>query len=438
MPSLVVVGAQWGDEGKGKLVDYLTSNADWVVRFQGGNNAGHTLVVGNMKIGLRLVPSGVLREHTKCVIASGVVASPQILIEEIEALKKAGVSVDPGRLLIDRDVHLVLPYHEVIDRAREERKGDSKLGTTGRGIGPAYEERAARTGVRMAELAELDTLKPRVLAQVQERNEYLRLVLKSETQVTFESVWNILVEAARYLNPYIGNASIIVDGAIRRGERVVFEGAQGTLLDQTFGTVPFVTSSHTLSGAACIGTGIGPKLLDYVLGVVKAYSTRVGSGPFPTELTGKLGDDIRTKGAEFGTVTGRPRRCGWFDAFAVKRAIRLNGVDSIALTKLDVLSGLEKIKICVKYILDGVELQDLPALCSEFERLEPRYIEMDGWEEDITGATKWHQLPSAARLYLSAISEIVGSPIAMVSVGPERDSTIFSSGAGFLRNFVGG
>jgi len=437
MPSLVVIGSQWGDEGKGKLVDYLTSRADWVVRFQGGNNAGHTLVVNGVKTKLNLVPSGILRQDTKCLIGAGVVVNPQVLFDEVEGLRKVNIDVKPGRLFVDRDAHLVLDYHIALDNAREEARGKNKIGTTGRGIGPAYEDRAARCGVRVADLMALDDLKNQIKENVDLKNAYLKHLLNSSLQVSFDAVWDSLRKAADFMAPYICNGSRLLDIALRANESIVFEGAQGSLLDQTFGAVPFVTSSSTISGAVTTGCGIGPQYIDYVLGVAKAYATRVGSGPFPTELSDAQGDQLREKGAEFGTVTGRPRRCGWFDAVAMKRAVRLNGIDSLAVTKLDVLSGLEKIKVCIKYTLDGRELDDVPDVLAQYDQVKPHYIELDGWNETLEGVRKWHDLPATARLYLSTLSEIVGCPITIVSVGAERESTIFSSGASFVKNFVG-
>ena len=436
MPSLVIVGAQWGDEGKGKLVDYLTSGADIVARFQGGNNAGHTLVIEGKKTKLSLVPSGILRPHTHCVIGAGVVIDPKVLAEELAGLRAAGAEITPDRFTLDRDAHLILGYHIAVDQAREEAKGDAKIGTTGRGIGPTYEDRANRCGVRLGDLTDLPTLKPRVQHLVNERNRYLEYMLASPRRVDFGIEWQTIETAARDLVPYIGNVSLILDNALRSGERVVFEGAQGTLLDQCFGTVPFVTSSHTIAAAACTGSGIGPRLIDHVLGVAKAYCTRVGSGPFPTELHNEIGDTIRERGQEFGTITGRPRRCGWFDAVALKRAVRLNGLDSIAITKLDIFSGMKKLKICIRYHLDGKELHDVPDTLAAYQRVEPEYIELDGWDEPLQGVTRWHHLPSAARLYISTLSEIVGCPIALVSVSPERSSTMFPSGSSFLKTFI--
>lgn len=436
MPSLVVVGAQWGDEGKGKLVDYLTSRADLVTRFQGGNNAGHTLIVDGVETKLHLVPSGILREHTRCCIGAGCVIDPEVFQGEVQRLKDAGVDVTPARLSVDRDAHLILPYHCTLDQAREVARGKDKIGTTGRGIGPAYEDRARRSGVRVAELLEIDNLLERLEPVVAHCNIYLKEVLGSDQQVSMGEVEKVVRLADSVITPFIDNVSLRVHRALKAEQKVVFEGAQGTLLDQVHGTVPFVTSANTIAGAATTGCGIGPKAIDYVLGVSKAYCTRVGAGPFPTELEGALGDDLREKGSEFGTTTGRPRRCGWFDAVAMRRAVRLNGIDSIALTKLDVLSGFEKIKVCINYLLDGVEVEDVPSLASQLERVEPQYIELDGWEEDLGAAQRWHHLPPAARLYLSTISEIIACPVSIVSVGPERSSTIFSSGANFAKNFV--
>ena len=436
MPSLVVVGAQWGDEGKGKLVDYLTSKAELVVRFQGGSNAGHTLVVDGVKTKLSLVPSGILRKHSQCLIAAGVVLNPGTFIKETADLEKVGVDCSPSRLVIDRDAQLVLPTHIAVDVAREEARGKNKIGTTGRGIGPCYEDRAARTGVRIADLNELEPLKVRLQHDCNQKNLYLKHVLGSETQIVFDELWQTILEAQKKILPFMGNGSALVDKARKEGKKIVFEGAQGTLLDQVHGTNPFVTSSATISGGVMTGCGVGPKAVDHVLAVVKAYSTRVGSGPFPTELHDALGDKIREAGAEFGTVTGRARRCGWFDAVAMKRAVRLNGADSLAITKLDVLSGMGTLKIAIKYTLDGKEIEDVPALASECDRVVPEYIEMEGWSEDITGATKWHHLPATARLYLTTIADIVGCPVSIVSVSPERDSTIFAGSAAFVKNFV--
>ncbi len=437
MSSLVVIGAQWGDEGKGKLVDYLTTNADVVVRFQGGNNAGHTLVVDGVTTKLHLVPSGILHEGTRCFIAAGVVLNPDVFAQELDGLEKAGINITPERIIIDRDTHLITPYHVALDEARERSRGADKIGTTGRGIGPAYEDRANRTGIRMAELLNMEELEQKILKNVEEKNRYLTGALGATEEVSADEVISFLKRAADRLIPHIGNVSLLIEQARKLEKRIIFEGAQGTLLDQMHGTLPYVTSSHTLSGAVFTGCGIGPRSLDSVLGVAKAYCTRVGEGPFPTELHDDTGEQLRTKGGEIGTTTGRPRRCGWFDAVAMKRAVRLNGFDSLAITKLDVLSGLEQIKVCINYRLDGSKVEDVPSLSSELAKVEPEYITFDGWEDDLTGIRKWHHLPAEARFYLATLAEIVACPISLVSVGPERSSTIFSSTASFVSNFMG-
>jgi adenylosuccinate synthase len=424
MPGIVIVGAQWGDEGKGKFVDVLTHSANMVVRFQGGNNAGHTIVIDGVKTALSLLPSGILRPGIRCVLAAGVVINPEVLIAEIERLRGVGVEISPSRLLIDRDAQLVLDYHVALDKAREEYRGNARIGTTGKGIGPAYEDRCQRSGIRFADLLFLDGVKERIRAHVKEKNLTLRHVLDSEIQIEFEPLWNRLVECAGVLAEFIGDGSRSVHEALNSGERVVFEGAQGVLLDQVHGTYPFVTSSNTVAGSASTGVGVGPNRLDAIIGITKAYTTRVGAGPFPTEVQGGVGDLLRSRGHEFGTVTGRPRRCGWFDAVAVKRAIRLSGIDSLILTKLDVLSGLSTIKVCVAYRRGDQVFDDLPALVRDYDDLIPEYIELPGWNEDITKVSKFNQLPEAARSLVAEIGKIVRCPINMVSVGPGREETI--------------
>lgn len=435
MPSLVVIGAQWGDEGKGKLVDYLTSKVDYVVRFHGGNNAGHTVIADGVTTKLNLIPSGILRKQAVCLLGAGVVVDPFVFIEEMDKLVARGIDCSEKRLIIDRDAHLVMEYHKVVDQAEEVRRGSSKLGTTGRGIGPCYLDRARRCGIRFADLFASD-LKDRVKANVEHNQKYLTHVLDSDSVMDFDAIWKEFESIIPRIKRHVGNVSLMLDGAFKTNKPVIFEGAQGTLLDQVHGTVPFVTSSNTLAGAVTTGAGVGSNKIDHVHGIAKAYCTRVGTGPFPTELEDETGEKMRAVGHEFGTVTGRPRRCGWFDAFAIKRAVRLNGVDSLAITKLDVLSGFEKIKVCINYYLDGEKLSDLPALATDLDRVVPEYIELDGWKEDITGATKWHHLPAATRLYLSTISEIIGCPVTIASVGPDREQTLFSSGASFVKNFV--
>ncbi|MCB0320693.1 MAG: adenylosuccinate synthase, partial [Bdellovibrionales bacterium] len=340
------------------------------------------------------------------------------------------------RLTIDQNVHLIMPYHRCIDIARETRRGAQKIGTTGRGIGPCYEDRASRMGVRVADLLRMDSLLTRIEGVLEEKNSYLRDVLKSSDTVTLDEVRGYVDRAAQLLLPHIGNISVLVDDARRLEKRIVFEGAQGTLLDQTHGTIPYVTSSSTVTGAVLTGCGVGPRVIDHVLGVAKAYCTRVGEGPFPTELSNEIGERLRSIGGEFGTVTGRARRCGWFDGVLARKAVRLNGIDTLALTKLDVLSGLEKIEVCVSYRLNGKKCEDVPVLAEELAEVEPVYVTFDGWEEGLGDVRKWHQLPQNARFYLSSLSEIVGCDISIVSVGPERDSTIFAHGAKQLQNFI--
>lgn len=437
MPSIVIVGAQWGDEGKGKFVDVLTERADWVVRFQGGSNAGHTIVIDGVKTALSLLPSGILRPGVKCLLGAGVVLNPAVLIAEMERLRAAGGEVSPERLVIDRDAHLVLDYHIAVDKAREAQRGANRIGTTGKGIGPAYEDRSQRSGIRCADLLHLEGVEARVRAHVDEKNKILRYVLGSDVQIEFEPVWEGLQRNATILKPYIGNGSAITWQALQSGQNVIFEGAQGVLLDQVHGTYPFVTSSNTIAGGAAIGVGVGPRSIDSVVGLAKAYSTRVGEGPFPTELEGSIGEQLRAKGHEYGTVTGRARRCGWFDAVALRRAVRISGIDSLILTKLDVLSGQPSIKICTGYRSGGQIVDDLPALSHEFEVLSPEYVELPGWQEDITAVRSWQSLPNAAQSYVREIERLLGCPIHLVSVGPDREATIQLDPPGLLRGFLG-
>jgi adenylosuccinate synthase len=437
VPSIVIVGAQWGDEGKGKFVDVLTERADWVVRFQGGSNAGHTIVIDGVKTALSLLPSGILRPGVKCLLGAGVVLNPAVLLAEIERLRVAGGEVSPERLVIDRDAHLVLDYHVAIDKAREAQRGANRIGTTGKGIGPAYEDRSQRSGIRCADLLHLQGVEARVRAHVDEKNKILRYVLGSDTQIEFEPLWEALQSNARILAPYIGNGSATTWQALQEGQNVIFEGAQGVLLDQVHGTYPFVTSSNTIAGGAAIGVGIGPRAIDSVIGLAKAYSTRVGEGPFPTEIGGGIGDELRAKGHEYGTVTGRARRCGWFDAVALRRAVRISGIDSLIMTKLDVLSGQPNLKICTGYRFHGRLVDDLPALPHEFKDLVPEYLELPGWQEEITTVRSWDGLPKAAQSYVGEVERLVGCPVHLVSVGPDREATIQRDPPSLLRSFLG-
>lgn len=432
MSSLVVIGAQWGDEGKGKLVDYLTVKTDLVVRFQGGNNAGHTLVVNGETTKLSLVPSGILHPKTKCAIGAGVVVDPEIFLSEVSKLKEAGVIVDPKRLVIDGRAHLILPYHVAVDHAREEKRGNNKLGTTGRGIGPAYEDVAARCGVQLSELRDIPSLLQRLEGLVAEKNLYITKVLGVDRSVSFSEIERVLNHVAPLILPFMADVSYLTHESALREEKIVFEGAQGTLLDKNFGTIPYVTSSHTIAGAVATGVGVSSKVVRHVLGVAKAYSTRVGGGPFPSEIVGDLAEHIRMVGGEFGVVTGRSRRIGWFDSVAMRYAARVNGIDSLALTKIDVLSNIPKIKVCVGY--NGMTDEGL--FLNNIEDVEPQYIELDGWEGDISKAKKFHHLPQTAQVYLSSLEELCGIPISMISVGAERDATIFSNQASFIKGFI--
>lgn len=424
MASVVIVGAQWGDEGKGKFVDVLTERAEWVVRFQGGNNAGHTIVIDGAKTALSLLPSGILRPHVRCLLGAGVVLNPSVLISEMERVRAAGIDVSPGRVILDREAHLILDYHVAVDKAREATRGPLRIGTTGRGIGPAYEDRSQRSGIRCADLLYPEMLKERVRAHVIEKNKILSHVLASDQQIDFEALWSRLEHEATLLAPYIGNGSQMLYDALKRGANVIFEGAQGVLLDQMHGTYPYVTSSPTIAGGATIGAGVGPCMIDSVVGIAKAYCTRVGEGPFPTEMVDATGDEVRARGHEFGTITGRPRRCGWFDAVALRRAVRVSGIQSLIITKLDVLSGLRRLKVCVGYRKGNESLDDLPALAHEFEGIEPEYVEYDGWDDDLSQIRRWEELPSSLQKFIKEIERLVECPVSLVSVGPGREATI--------------
>lgn len=424
MPVVIAVGVQWGDEGKGKIVDYLTEQARLVVRFQGGNNAGHTLVVDGTKTALQLIPSGILRPNTRCLLASGVVLDPFVLLDEIRALKQLSVNVSPERLGIAGEVQLILPYHRMIDQAREELRSGGKLGTTGRGIGPAYEDAVSRYGIRMIDLFNPAGLKQLVETNVNQKNSYLKAVLLSKSSCDAAEVYSKMSEVAEQLRPFVAQVSQEVNEAIRCGQYVMFEGAQGCLLDINHGTYPFVTSSNTLSGFACVSGGFSPKCVDLILGISKAYCTRVGSGPFPSEDHGDAGNRLREVGKEFGTVTGRPRRCGWFDSVAVRRAVRLNGIDSLVITKLDVLSGLPQVKIAASYILDGKTIDDLPASAEATARVQAVYEDHPGWSEDISQIRSFAELPATAKRFMARIEELVGCRVGVFSVGPSREQTI--------------
>ncbi len=423
MSNTVVVGTQWGDEGKGKVVDLLTAQADLVVRFQGGNNAGHTLVVEGNKFIFHLIPSGILYEGKKCLIGNGVVVDLQVLLDEIERLHGAGIEIGPERLSLSEKAHIIMPYHKALDLAREEARGKEKIGTTGRGIGPCYEDKAARTGIRAIDLTEPDTLKRKIETSLKEKNFYLTRFLGSEG-LSVDDVLKETLELGRKIAPFLSDVSVELGEALKAGKKVLFEGAQGTHLDIDHGTYPFVTSSNPVAGAACAGTGIGPGQLHHVVGIVKAYTTRVGAGPFVTELTDRTGDYIQEKGMEFGSTTGRRRRCGWLDLVVVRDSARLNGLNSLAITKLDVLTGLETLKACVGYEVAGRRVETRPASLVQFARCKPVYAELPGWKEDISGVREVADLPPQARDYLNLIEKETTVPISVISVGPARDETI--------------
>ncbi len=422
MGNVVVVGSQWGDEGKGKIVDWLSERADVVVRFQGGHNAGHTLVIDGVSYKLSLLPSGVVRPGKLGVIGNGVVLDPHALVGEIGKLAAQGVAVSPETLKIADTVSLILSVHRELDALRENATTGTKIGTTKRGIGPAYEDKVGRRAIRLVDLADLSTL-PAKIDRLLAHHNALRRGL-GEPEVEASVLYEELASVADQVLPYMDAAWRILDAARREGRRILFEGAQGALLDIDHGTYPFVTSSNTVAGQAAAGAGIGPGALDYVLGITKAYTTRVGEGPFPTELKDAIGDFLGERGHEFGTVTGRKRRCGWFDAALVRQTVRTAGIDGIALTKLDVLDGLDELKICVGYRLDGRELDHLPAEQSAQARVEPVYETMAGWKETTKGARTWAELPAQAIKYVRHVEELIGAPVAMLSTSPEREDTI--------------
>lgn len=422
--NVVVIGAQWGDEGKGKIVDWLAEETSGVVRFQGGHNAGHTLVVGGKKTILRLIPSGILHETLDCFIGSGVVVSPEALLGEIDELNAAGVKNVEDRLKIAPTCPLILPYHIALDQAREASRGKSKIGTTGRGIGPAYEDKVARRAIRVVDLLHPEKLVEKLEAVLAYYNVQLQHLHNAEP-VKLEDVMAVIEKVAPRITPMITDVSRVLNEKNRKGESLLFEGAQGTLLDIDYGTYPFVTSSNCLAGAASAGAGVGPQMLDYVLGIVKAYTTRVGSGPFPTELFDEVGAGLAERGHEFGSVTGRARRCGWFDAAALKRSIQVNGISGMCITKLDVMDGVENINICVGYELpDGSKTDILPCGSDAVETCKPIYETMPGWSESTFGVKEYDKLPENAKAYLKRIEEVCGAPVAIVSTGPDREETI--------------
>ena len=422
MANVVVVGLQWGDEGKGKIIDLLAEQADIVVRFQGGNNAGHTIVVNGKKHIFHLIPSGILHPEKRCCIGNGVVIDPAVLLEEFKKLKENGVELTPQRFLISERAHLIMPYHKAIDLAREAKKGKTKIGTTGRGIGPCYEDKAARTGFRMIDLMDKSFFENRLRTQIEEKNFYLTQYLKAEG-VDFRETAQTYFEYAEKLAPFIGDVARFLWKAKEEGKNILFEGAQGTHLDMDHGTYPYVTSSNTVASSICAGAGFPINAIDTIIGVCKAYTTRVGGGPFPTELTDFPGEYLREKGKEFGSTTGRPRRCGWLDLVVVKQAVRLNGVQKLALTKLDVLTGLEEIKVCIGYNYQGKTIDYVPTSFSAIAECRPVYNSFSGWKETLKGKS-WEGLPHTAKVYLEFISDFLGIPISIVSIGSGREEVI--------------
>lgn len=418
----VVIGAQWGDEGKGKIVDLLSDKTHYVARFQGGANAGHTLKFDDKEVVLHLVPSGIFNGDAKCIIGNGVVIDPIALVKEIDGVKEMGFSLE-NRFYISQTAHVILAYHKVLDQLKEKRKGKDAIGTTGRGIGPSYVSKVARIGIRMVDLLDREVLKSKINQNIKDINFALENMYQEET-IDANEVVNSLDEVIKQLEPYICNTSNILHEAIEKGEEILLEGAQGCLLDVDHGTYPYVTSSSPTSGGACTGTGVPPTAITHVMGITKAYCTRVGNGPFPTELLDETGEELRKKGHEFGATTGRPRRCGWLDLVALKYAVRINGMNELTLTKMDVMDGFETIKVCTSYIIDGKETDVFPLCLSEIEKIEPVYTELPGWDTDISGITNWEDLPVTAKSYIEYVESYLGVKFTIISTGPKRSETI--------------
>ncbi|HYO59715.1 adenylosuccinate synthase [Archangium sp.] len=428
MPNVVVIGAQWGDEGKGKVVDLLTEHAQVVVRFQGGNNAGHTLVVGGQKTVLHLIPSGILHAGKTCVIGNGVVLDPAVLVKEIDALKERGFLKDDSHFLISDNAHVIFPWHKLLDTYREKARGVSAIGTTGRGIGPAYEDKVARRGIRVRDLLNTGRLRKRIDERLPGVRDELRELCRAANEQPpeldaqkFQEEFSALGERLR---PHVTDVSLYLSGQVQRGARILFEGAQGTLLDVDHGTYPFVTSSNCVAGNAAVGSGLGPTTIDKVMGISKAYTTRVGGGPFPTELMDETGDRLRKVGDEFGATTGRPRRCGWLDGVVLRYAVRVNGLWGLSLTKMDVLSGLKALQICNAYELDGKRITELPGDYEDLARVKPLYETLPGWDEKLAGVRTFDELPENAKRYVRRVEEICGVPVVCISVGADRGETV--------------
>ncbi|WP_124728569.1 adenylosuccinate synthase [Staphylospora marina] len=421
MSTVVVVGTQWGDEGKGKITDFLAERAEVVARYQGGNNAGHTIVFGGTRYKLHMIPSGIFYRDKICVLGNGMVINPDALVRELDELHAQGISTE--NLRISDRAHVIMPYHLRLDLAEEKQKGSAKIGTTGKGIGPAYMDKAARTGIRVADLMDKDLFAAKLKKNLETKNRILEN-LYGEQGFTFEEIYGPYLEAAERMRPYVTDTSVVLNDAIDQGKRVLFEGAQGVMLDIDQGTYPFVTSSNPVAGGVCIGSGVGPTKIHQVIGVAKAYTTRVGDGPFPTELQDETGDRIREVGREYGTTTGRPRRVGWFDSVVVRHARRVSGITGLSLNSLDVLTGLDTVKICVAYEYEGQRIEHYPANLEMLKKCKPIYEELPGWKEDITGASSIHDLPIETQHYIERITQLTGIPLAIFSVGPSRDQTI--------------
>ncbi|ALB43824.1 adenylosuccinate synthase [Clostridium beijerinckii] len=423
MSAFIVLGAQWGDEGKGKMTDYLAEEANVVVRFQGGNNAGHTVVVGDKEYKLRLIPSGILYEDKLNVIGNGVVVDPKALFEEIEYLEGVGVKISPEKLIVSDRAQLIMPYHKVLDKLKEKARGKNDIGTTGRGIGPCYTDKFERCGIRVCDLLHEDVFIEKLRENVEMKNAYITKVLGGEA-LNFDDILDEYLGFAKKLRPFVQDTSVKVYDAIKADKTVLFEGAQGMLLDIDYGTYPYVTSSNTTAGGVSSGSGIGPNMITNAVGITKAYTTRVGKGPFPTELLGETGDWIREKGHEYGVNTGRSRRCGWLDLVIIKTAVRVSGLTSLAVTKIDTLAGLEKIKVCVGYKFNDTVIDYFPASLEDLAECEPIYEEFDGWDDSVADVRSYDELPENVKKYLARISEFTGTRISIVGVGPKRDQTM--------------
>ncbi len=423
MSAFVVLGAQWGDEGKGKMTDYLAETADVVVRFQGGNNAGHTVEVGEKQYKLHLIPSGILYSSKLNIIGNGVVVDPEALFKEMDYLKGLGEDITPARLLVSDRAQVIMPYHRILDTLKEEARGKNDIGTTRKGIGPCYTDKFERCGIRVCDLIKPHVLKEKLEEYLKDKNDTI-VKLYNGKALDFNEIYETYVKYGERLKPYVADTSVKIYDSIKANRKVLFEGAQGTLLDIDFGSYPFVTSSNTISGGICTGAGIGPTMIDGAVGIVKGYTTRVGKGPFPTELNDETGDWIREKGFEYGTTTGRSRRCGWLDLVILKTAARVSGLTSFGVTKIDTLAGLEKLKVCIGYKLDGEVIDYFPASLDDLAKCEPVYEEFDGWDSSINDARSYEELPENAKIYLKKVEEFTGVKISIVSVGPRRDQTM--------------